>query len=96
MNQAQNTTQGTQPQVQVNVQQPQNQSQSMENGGSATFEGQENMQGDGSVANPNPAEANDASAPQQVMEEGGEVEKTNSSDDLDWGMVFTFFKISNE
>ena len=83
-----------QPQVQVNVQQPQ-----MANGGtpdatqvdgSGGFEAQETMQGDGvsqATDVPNPADAS-------TMAEGGEV--SNGSDDLDWGLVFTFFKITNE
>jgi hypothetical protein len=89
-----NTQGQAQPQVQVNVQQPQ-----MANGGTpdvnnanggAGFEAQETMQGDGVAQTtdaPNPADAS-------TMAEGGEV--SNGSDDLDWGMVFTFFKISNE
>jgi hypothetical protein len=84
----------SQPQVQVNVQQPQ-----MANGGTpdanvanggAGLEAQETMQGDGVAQTtdaPNPADAS-------TMAEGGEV--SNASDDLDWGMVFTFFKFSNE
>ena len=82
-----------QPQVQVNVQQPQ-----MANGGTPDvtqvndggFDSQETMQGDGvgqSTDSPNSADAS-------TMAEGGEV--SNSSDDLDWGIVFTFFKITNE
>jgi hypothetical protein len=88
--------QNGQPQVQVNVQQPQ-----MANGGTPDaqnangvgttgFEAQETMQGDGvgqPTDAPNPADAS-------TMGEGGEV--STGSDDLDWGMVFTFFKISNE
>jgi hypothetical protein len=89
-------TQAPQPQVQVNVQQPQ-----MANGGTpdgvnqgdvggSGLEPQETMQGDGVAQGtdaPNPADAS-------TMAEGGEV--SNGSDDLDWGMVFTFFKITNE
>jgi hypothetical protein len=83
-----------QPQVQVNVQQPQ-----MANGGTpdannvnagAGLEPQETMQGDGveqTTDAPNPADAS-------TMAEGGEV--SNGSNDLDWGVIFTFFKISNE
>jgi hypothetical protein len=88
--------QAPQPQVQVNVQQPQ-----MANGGTPDavnanggtnegFEAQETMQGDGvsqGTDSPNPADAS-------TMAEGGGV--SNGSDDLDWGMVFTFFKITNE
>jgi len=89
--------QAPQPQVQVNVQQPQ-----MANGGTPDgvnqgdmgggggFEPQETMQGD-EVANP--ADVNGAT-PDTTMADGGEV--SNGSDDLDWGMVFTFFKITNE
>jgi len=89
--------QAPQPQVQVNVQQPQ-----MANGGTpdgvsqgdigggSGFEPQENMQGDEvaqSTDSTNPAD-------DSMMSNGGEV--SNGSDDLDWGMVFTFFKITNE
>jgi hypothetical protein len=89
-------TQAPQPQVQVNVQQPQ-----MANGGTPDsmnqtdmggggFEPQETIQADDVTQSTDAPNPDDAS----TMAEGGEV--SSSSDDLDWGMVFTFFKISNE
>ena len=86
-----------QPQVQVNVQQPQMANggtpdgvNQVDVGGGGGLEPQETMQGDGV------AQGTDATNPadDSMMADGGEV--SNGSDDLDWGMVFTFFKITNE